>query len=181
MTSTTVSAKSEQVAGLEADERRLTARIDELTKRILSLQDESEARRLEMSQAFRDRFSKRYADLDVEKALSGYPAHHDVVVFGGVYRLRPPKQDVVLAIDRFCASPEATPLAPISAAERVLLSWFAGVGTKAEMRDISISSLSDRLSMIRKLPEQLMAKLADECSSIDSYLSVVLELELGNS
>lgn len=174
-------AKLAQAENLETEESRLDERIKNLTTRIVALQDESEARRLEMSRAYRERYSKRFADLDIKKALAGYEAYHDAKVFGAVYRLQPPNQALMLEVDRFGAKPDPADLGPVSAAERMVLGWLAGVGAEGEIRPLRATGLADRLRMIRKLPEQLLAKLADECGAIDSYLNVVLELELGNS
>jgi len=178
---THIEAKRVNVIAMEDEAKNLDARLTSLTQRIVSLQDEAEKRRIDMSKAYRERLQARFSDLDVSKALSGYEAFHDAIVLGSVYRLRAPKQAQSLEVDKFSASPVPATLGPISATERMLLSWLIGVGVVGEVRTLLEHGLPARLEMIRKLPEALLVKLADECSSIETYLNVVLELELGKS
>jgi hypothetical protein len=170
--------KAQEVALLD-EKKALEDRITQLTKRLLALQDEAEQRRIEMSKAFRDQHAKRFPKLDVAKALGGYPAGHDATICGAVYLLRPPSQGHALAAEKFGAKPEPADLAPVTPNERILIAWLAGVGNGNEMRELQNLPERDRLLLIRRLPQPVLAKLADECASIETYLSISLELELG--
>ena len=168
----------DQVAQGQMEVADLEAELDRLSKRVLELGDAAEARRREMRSSFRKKHEGRYADLDVVKSLAGYPAHHTVTIFGAQYRLSPPVQQSVAEVDRYSQT-AAAELRPTTS-ESMLLMWLSAVGADGEFRDLKVLPPKDRLSNIRSLPEVILSKLAEECATLQTYLNVVLEEELGN-
>lgn len=169
-------ARQEHIELLEQEAKRLEERIQALNHRILSLQEEADQRRRDMVRAFRDRYAAKFKDFDAKRALAGYTVEHEISVFGASYVVSPPMQADISDVD-IGIQKEGLQVTP---SERILLCWLDAVGVKPDLARLSDRPLKERLALIRKLPEQMILKLAEECSALDTYLGAVLEIELGN-
>jgi len=171
-------AKAAKLDRLQLDEKQLDELIAERTERLVSLTAQSDQLRKDLALAYRDRFAPRYANFDVARSLAGYPVTHSVVIFGAAYAIQPPSQSAMHAAAAVARKGGAT---SITQAEEVLLAWLVSVGAEGgEMRPLNPENLEDKLPLIRKMPELVVTKLAEECANLQTYLNVCLEHELGN-
>jgi hypothetical protein len=169
----------------QQNETALAAEVEQRRARLTALSVENEELRKETQKKFREKYADRFKDLNVGAALSGHPAQHVAVVGGAKYFLRSPMRQVLHNVEQFCAKPVDTDknnLGPVSPEEALLLAWLVCVGFESSpAKDLTATPLGDKLVLIRKLPDVLLQKLAEECHYIQAYLNVCLEMDLGNS
>lgn len=172
----------------------LTAKCLNLDAQIEALQETAQAKRQELRERFRAAHDKRFADVDYKRALVGAKTEHAVTVKTVVsFFVRAPNAATTHAVDKFISEPVApddtdrtkgTNMGPISEAERMLLGWVIGVhllaDPNAKRQEIEALAPYQRLRMVRGLPEDLIRRVAEECQLMQSWLNVVLEIELGN-
>ncbi len=176
--------KTARLEDLQTEEARLQKLIEERTKRVMALTEDAESVRKDVAASYRKKFETRFKDLDIIQALAGFPAAHTVTVFGVGYVLTPPSQGTVHAAEKFAANPvfEQNNFGPLRAEELTLMGWLTAVradsGQETKLTD---KAYHERLTGIRRLPEVLLSRLAEECVNIQTYLNVCLEAELGNS
>ncbi len=175
-------AKEQEIAKLEQT-------IAQMDIRIAALSETAEQKRTQAREAFRDKHKGRFADIDVAKALSGMPVTHKMTLAGLTYSLRIPNGDHQREIQLFVQDPvvktegdKTLDVGPISPSERQVLPWISGVATGADKaRDLAGQPIAARLKLLRTLPALTVDALARECENLETYLSVTMELELGNS
>lgn len=170
----------------------LTAKCASLDLQIEALQDTAKEKRRDLREAFRTSHEKRFADVDYKRALVGAKTEHAVTVKDVVsFFVRPPTAATIHTIDKFVAAPmdvtdpkNPTDVGPISEAEHMVLAWVIGVhllaDPSAKRQEIEPLGCSQRLRMARGLPADLIRRVAEECNLMQSWLNVVLEIELGN-
>lgn len=171
----------------------LTVKCAALDAQIEALHDTAQEKRKDLRETFRTAHEKRFADVDYKRALVGAKTEHAVTVKGVVsFFIRPPTAAVTHAIDRFITDPvdssdvsKPVNLGPVSEAESMVLAWVIGVhllaDPNAKRQEIEPLGCAQRLRMARGLPADLVRRVAEECSLLQSWLNVVLETELGNS
>lgn len=172
----------------------LTAKLTHLDTQIEALSDAAKEKRRSLREAYRASHEKRFADVDYKRALVGAKAEHAITVKGVVaFFIRAPNAATTHAVDKFISEPvitddvdrtKAINMGPVSEAERMLLAWVVGVhllaDASAKRQEIEALAPALRLRMVRGLPEDLIRRVAEECSLMQSWLNVVLEIELGN-
>lgn len=168
----------------------LEKQIQVMSLRIAALSETAEQKRTEARQAYKDKHTKRFADLDVSRALAGFPAAHRLLMGGVCYRLAVPNGEVQRQVNNFVQDPnikendKVIDFAPISLPEQRVLAWLVGLTMSAngveKDRDFSKDPIAVRLRLLRNLPIVTIDKLASECESMETFMSVSLELELGN-
>ena len=151
------------------------------------LTTEQEAARRKVRVAYRDLYATKFSAFDYKAALVGAQVVHAVTVGPATFRLSPPSAARQRAVDAFAAS-----LAPTGSdtkaktpflvgTEAVVLSWLVSVGLEGQPeRKLLDVALEVRLDQLRMFPDVLIAKLATECQTLESWLSAQLEIELGN-
>lgn len=163
-----------------------TERIAQLDRQLVALQEEREEKTRQARQAFLDANTARYADVDPVRALTGAAVKHTLTVAkAAAYRIRPPVGATTHAVNQFCV--EAGKLGPVSAEESVLLSWLVEVQLLGKddveaqpAQDLTKLPIDQRLTLLRQLPVTLQNKLADECIGMQTWLSIYLDVNLGN-
>ncbi len=169
----------------------LTLKCASLDAQIEALQEKATDKRKELREHFRVAHDKRFADVDYKRALVGAKTEHAITVKGVVsFFIRPPTAAVTHAIDKFITEPvDATDgtkpnMGPVSEAESLVLAWVIGVhllaDPNAKRQEIEPLGCAQRLRMARGLPADLIRRVAEECNLMQSWLNVVLEIELGN-
>jgi len=180
----------------ETDAKNLEQQIAATDARIAALTVESKAKRTAAQDAYIAAHKARFSDINPAMALIGAVAAHEVKLFGAGYFLSPPNGEQARQIDVFVQAPvievPATDgktvrddLGPVHPNEATLLQWLSAIQPPVEVangqkRDISKYPIAQKLKMIRTLPVQLINRLAEECEILNTYLSVVMERELGN-
>lgn len=177
-----------QIKSLEAEVSGTQQSIEGLELKLAALSEAAAEKRREVQTAYRGKHAKRFADIDPAKALSGMPSIHTVKVFDVSYALRVPNGDRQRNALMFCNDPTTKGKddvvidhGPVAAHERILLAWLDSFTMKDQKRDLAAVQPAMRLEIIRKMPPVLAGQLAGECDMLETYLNVVLELELGNS
>lgn len=182
---------------LEADLQAKTAEVAQMEKqiqamtlRIAALSSTADQKRTEARQAFKDKFAARFAGFDVPRALAGFPTFHKTTMGGVAYRLVVPNGEGQRQVNNFTQDPtikeadKVVDFAPVSLSEQRVLAWLAGLTMSSngveKDRDLSKESVAVRLRLLRNLPTITIDKLAAECDNLETFLSVSLELELGN-
>ncbi|MFA6132492.1 MAG: hypothetical protein WC869_00595 [Phycisphaerae bacterium] len=172
----------------------LTAKLAHLDAQIEALGEAAQDKRRKLREEYRAAHEKRFSDVDYKRALVGAKNEHAVTVKGVVsFFIRAPNAATTHAVDKFIAEPvlqdetdktKGTPMGPVTEAERMLMAWVVAVhllaDPSAKRQDIEQLSPGHRLRMVRGLPESLIQRVAEECSLLQSWLNVVLEIELGN-
>jgi hypothetical protein len=181
-----------QADSLSKESSALEQQIQQLELKVAALSDTAAEKRREAQQAFRARNAKRFTDIDPAKALAGLPATHAVTIAGVSYHLKVPNGEALRKVNAFAMDPvlkegsgrdtKTTDMGPVAPAERILLVWLSGISmTGQPMRPVGDQPEAARLKFLRTLPFAVAAALATECETLDTYLTVVLELEMGNS
>lgn len=172
----------------------LTAKLASLDAQIEALGEAAREKRRDLRSRYRAAHEKRFIDVDYKRALVGAKNEHAVTVAGVVsFFIRAPNAATVHGVDKFIAEPvitdeadrtKGTNMGPVSEAERMMLGWVVGVhllaDANAKRQEVEALSVGHRLRMVRGLPEDLIRRVAEECSLMQSWLNVVLEIELGN-
>jgi hypothetical protein len=183
-------AKTLEAQNLELQIKATDARIAALTVEAKAKRSEAQAKYIESHQA-------RFADVNPALALIGASSPHEVKLFGASYWLTAPSGEAARQADNFAMTPIVKALVegknveedygPVTVNEQLLVQWLTALSPPmpegapaAPKRDISKLPTPQKLKMIRTLPTQLIAKLAQECDSLNTFLSIVLERELGN-
>lgn len=181
-------------------ENRNTAIAEEVAKLALldekleALQDAAREKRQALRLAYRDAHAAHFADVDPKRALVGAKCEHAISVAGAVaFFVRPPSAAALHTIDKFIADPVAPDeadqtksldLGPVTEAERTMLAWVVGVhllaDPNAKRQELEPLAPARRLKALRGLPDNLLRRVAEECVLLQSWLNVVLEIELGN-
>lgn len=176
-----------------ADEaKKLEQELKTFEVKVAALTEEVAQKRTEAQEKFRDKYAPRFKDIDTSLALIGMPQVHKVSIGGAVYGIRPPSGEVVRQVDAFLLDPTvqavrqadgsvsaAENLGPMSRDEDVLLKWLVSVqGPGQPERQIASNPIPQRLKLIRGLPALLLRSIAGECDTLDTYLGIVLELEI---
>lgn len=159
--------------------------IDLLEGRVTALQAMGVDKRSEARRAYRDKMDKVFHTFDWKKSLAGAPIAHLYVIPGVIsFTLRPPTGGTEQLIKRFMLDPgEHT---PVSQEELIMLAWASDVqllwgDPVAPPVDLTRHTPVERLVNLRKLASQTVQSAADRAMDLKSWLSVVLEDELGNS
>jgi len=172
----------------------LTAKLAHLDTQIEALGEAAREKRKELRQTFREAHAARFADVDYKRALVGAKSEHAVTVKGVVsFFIRAPNAATTHAVDKFISEPllvdeadrtKSVNMGPVGESERMLLGWVTAVhllaDPNAKRQEVEGLNVSHRLRMIRGLPEDLIRRVAEECGLLQSWLNVVLEIELGN-
>lgn len=177
-------AKEQEIAALEKQ-------IEGMGLRVAALSDTAEEKRTEAREAFRSKHAKRFADVDVSRALAGFPAQHRFVIAGVTYILRVPNGEHLRQAMAFVQDPvvkagdKTSDIGPVALSEQRALTWLVGIaatapGAPEKVRDLAAEATAARLVILRALPAITVEALARECENLETYLSVSLELELGN-
>jgi hypothetical protein len=157
-------------------------RVTRLRAHIESQSEEIEQLRTASRSQFRKINEKRFADVDYRKALVGAPVAHEFRVAGATYSLALPTAAAQHAVQAFALDDQSRPLRPITPVELQLLASLTKVALgAAAANDLSRAPMVDKLTMMRQLPAIVLNRLADEAQTLETWLSVVLEDELGNS
>lgn len=182
------------VQDLNAQTAEQVALLATLTAKIEALGEQAQEKRRELRETFRTAHVKRFADIDPKRALIGAKTEHELSIKDVVsFYLRPPTAATTHAVDKFISEPmvadpsDATKsinLGPVGEAERMLMAWLVGVhlraDTNAKRQEVDGLPPGRRLQMLRGLPEDLIRRVAEEAGLLQSWLNVVLEIELGN-
>ena len=128
--------------------------------------------------AFREKHAATFADVEVKKALVGWPVQHRVTI-KDVFSLciQPPKAKDMRAVEALDPSLTLRPH------ETMLLAWVVSLDTSAmggPVVDLSATPLPKKLDYLRTLPELVLARLAETCADLNTYLNICLEIDLGN-
>jgi hypothetical protein len=180
-----------QADSLSKESSALEQQIQQLELKVAALSDTAAEKRREAQQAFRAKNAKRFTDVDPAKALAGLPAAHVVTMAGVGYHLKVPNGEQLRKVNAFSMDPvlkegqgrdtKTTDMGPIAPVERILLVWLSGISIPNQpIRTLADQSEAARLKFLRTLPAAVVGALASECETLDTYLTVVLELELGN-
>lgn len=165
-----------------------------LTAKIEALGEQAQEKRRELRETFRESHVRRFADIDPKRALIGAKTEHELAIKEVVsFYLRPPTAATTHAVDKFISEPnvqdpadstKTVHMGPIGEAERMLMAWLVGVHLKADVnakrQEVDGLPPGRRLQMLRGLPEDLIRRVAEEAGLLQSWLNVVLEIELGN-
>ena len=158
-------------------------RLGYLERQLDALSEETELKQEEARKAYLDRNSKRFSDVDPLRALTGAPVSHAISVGELVtYRVRPPVGSTTHSVRNFLQNPGD--LGPVSNEEGMLLGWLVEVqlhADEATPQDLAPLDMTTRLSLIRQLPAALVDRLADECLTLQTWLNVYLDQNMGNS
>ncbi|HSW50410.1 MAG TPA: hypothetical protein VLH09_09560 [Bryobacteraceae bacterium] len=161
-------------------------KIEALKGHLVNLKTQEEAARKELQAEYRRQMDKRFADVHWARALAGAPCPHRVVFAGiAAYTIQAPTAARAHEVRSYLQK-QADPAT--TEAERVVLEWGTGVQLLAESGEgkalpaISWVDLApaELLVRLRGLPEVVIAKLADECLSMQTWLAGKLEENLGN-
>ena len=174
---------------LQKESTALEQQIEGLEQKVAALSETAAEKRREAQNAFRAKNAKRFVDVDAAKALAGLPAVHVVNVMGVGYHLKVPNGEQIRKVNAFAMDPihregsgrdaKSTDLGPVSPGERILLAYLSGVSVPNQpVKDIGNLPEAARLKTIRVLASAVAAMLAAECETLDTYLTVVLELEM---
>jgi len=177
-------AKDQEIAALEKQ-------IEAMGLRIAALSDTAEEKRTEARVAYRSKHAKRFADVDVSRALAGFPTQHRLTMANVTYILRVPNGEHLRQVQSFVQDPivkagdKTTDLSPIAPSEQRVLAWLTGIaavapGAPEQVRDLATGPVAARLTILRALPAVTVEALARECENLEAFLSISLELELGN-
>lgn len=165
-----------------------------LTAKVEALGEQAQEKRRELRETFREAHVKRFGDIDPKRALIGAKTEHELAIKDVVsFYLRPPTAATTHAVDKFIGEPnvadpadstKSLSLGPVGEAERMLMAWLVGVHLRADVtakrQEVDGLSPGRRLQMLRGLPEDLIRRVAEEAGLLQSWLNVVLEIELGN-
>ena len=166
------------------DEQRLQL----LDEKINALSVEMSEKRARLQEEYRRSYEKRFKGIDPKRALVGARAEHRIPVGGiATYTIVVPSGQRTHEVSKFVQeAPED--LTPISQAEGILLGWLSevqlhGSGGEADQppQKLLEKPAAKRLQLIRALPEQTINRLAEECNTLQTWLNIILEQELGNS
>jgi hypothetical protein len=172
----------------------LTAKLANLDAQIEALGEAAQEKRKTLREKYREAHASRFADIDYKRALVGAKCEHAVTVKGVVaFFIRAPNAATTHAVDKFISEPllpdpsdrtKSVSMGPVGEAERMLMGWVIAVhllaDPAAKRQEVEALSEAHRLKMIRGLPEDLIRRVAEEASLLQSWLNVVLEIELGN-
>jgi hypothetical protein len=187
-------------AALAKELQALEIRNKELNERAAALRAENTAKRQQVQDAFIERNKERFADLDAGAALIGLGGEHAVKFNGAIFALSVPSGEQQRTVENFAIDPtvskqkkvdggtaeEKVDYGPVNQQEVILLQWVAAFtppilnGQPIPKRDLTKAPLHTRLEMLRSLPAPLIRRLAEECDTLNTYLSIYLERNLGN-
>lgn len=187
-------------AALKKELEALEIRNKELSERAAALRAENTAKRQQVQDSFIDRNKERFADLDAGAALIGLGGEHAVKFNGATFSLAVPSGEQQRAVENFAIDPVVTKqkknetgsveekidYGPVNQQEVILLQWVASFtppvvnGQPIPKRDLTKAPIHVRLEMLRSLPAPLIRRLAEECDTLNTYLSIYLERNLGN-
>lgn len=175
-----------QAKAQDLERAALEKQIEQMELKITALSDTATRKRQEAQNAFRAKHAKRFTDVDPGKALSGLQVVHTVTIFDVAYALRVPNGEHQRAAQMFAMDPmvkendKTIDVGPVTKDERTLICWLTSVSMKGQAKDLAAATPAVRLKLLRTLPPVLLSQLAAECELLETFLSVVLELELGN-
>jgi hypothetical protein len=169
----------------EAKLATLKSQLTSLDNQLTALTAEAAEKRKAMRAAYRAQHEKDFADLPWQRALLGMDVQHTITLPGVMaVTVRVPTGAIRRAIESFLQGADEK-LKPISLSEVDLLAWVTSVHLLADPNarpvDLRALDLAVRLERLRALPDMLINRVAGQCATLSSYLSVVMEMELGNS
>jgi len=186
--------ENSEVDGLKQEAASLEAQLERYTQQIAVLNDAVSQKRREAQEAYRKRYADTYKDVDVPKALTGAATRHTFAIGLATYAVVPPSGEAARNVLSFVNEPTArvrqadgtyvaTDLGPVSLAEVYVLKWLVELGMtgSGQARKMDGMPIPDRLRHIRQMPEQTINHIAERCKTLETYLNVCLELDLGNS
>lgn len=163
-------------------------RLELLEEKINGLSVATAEKRAKLQEEYRRNYETRFKDVDAKRALVGAPARHRIPISDiAAYTIAVPNGQRSHEVSKFIQNaPEE--LTPISSGEGMLMAWLvevqlgAGAGGEAQApQKLAEKPPAMRLQLIRALPEQTLNRLAEECNTLQVWLNIVLEQELGNS
>lgn len=176
-----------EVHNLLAEAKSNKERVEKLDAQIAALSEETERKHQEARQAYLDRYRDRFSDIDPVRALAGAPQLHTFKVGNlSAYRVQLPTGNTTHAVRQLVQN--AGNLGPVSNDEVTVVSWLQEVELLPQdgedgpgPQKLQDLPAPDRLKLIRGLPTSLLERLADECVTLQTWLNVYLEENLGNS
>lgn len=153
-------------------------RLSALEMRIAALSEDNAEAMTKGRLAFREKHAPTFADVDVKKVLVGFPVQHRVTIKDVfAVNIQPPTAKQMRAV-------EALDLAlAVRPHEAALLAWATEIDTTAmggQKVNIGSLELTKKLEYLRTLPDMVLARLAEVCVDLNTYLNVCLEIDLGN-
>lgn len=166
--------------------------IDELDRRIVALTAEGDGKRKEARAVYRRaREEKQFKDFPWARALAGSPVDHAMQLPSVVrVTMRPPTGERLAEFHTWHSKmmTDASKLLPLSGEEMTVLTWVNTIqqlapqanGEMPPVVELKFHDYIVRLGNFRKLPVQLVRRIAVEANELESWLGVVMEDELGN-
>lgn len=169
-----------QLVELHRKETELLEQKSKLELRVSALSAEVDALRKDMQLAFRKKYEPRFSDINYKHALIGGRVKHTIKISDiAEYYVTLPSGKTWSEVAAFRKT-----AADLTEAEYTLLAFLVGAtmtAANAPTQDFSTYPLDKKLEVIRSMSTLMVQVVADECASLQAWLNVVLELELGNS
>lgn len=165
----------------------VSTKIDLLKGHLANLKAQSDVSRKELQDEYRKRMDTRFSDVSWARALAGAPCKHKVSFTGIMaFEVQAPSAKRTHDVRSYLQqSNDAATTEP----ERIVLEWVQSIQLLQETGDGKLPAavawaelpLGSLLERVRQLPEVSIAKVADECVSMQTWLAGKLEDNLGNS
>lgn len=163
-----------KLVAVTASKERLAA----LDMRIAALSEDTTEKVSQLRLAHRAKYGDEFSDIDTKKALIGFPVRHSMKIEGLMsIGLQPPSAKLSRAVEALRLD------SAIQNHEAVLLGWVVEVDTTpAGGVKVPLDSLdlTKKLEFLRTVSDLLLARIAATCEDLSAYLSVCLEIDLGN-
>jgi len=193
----------EQKLALEVELANLTSEISGLEKRkneldgkVAALSNANRDKMRTAQDAFIARHGKRFEDIDLGAAIIGLGGEHVFKIKDIAFMLAVPSGEHQRQVQAFAMDPTMivdqmgqkvkVNLGPIEHHEMLLLQWVTKFqppmvgGKPIALRNFANVPIASRLAVLRPLPLPLLGAVADECQTMNSYVNIFLERELGN-
>lgn len=202
-----LAAKEAELASMKKRFSEVQAELTRYGNQLAAMSEDADKARKETHRVYRERHNQRFSDLNYKSALIGGRTRHTITIGGMArYFIALPNGHVWSKVNAFVdnpvtAAPEPTPfpqdmaagpkpgtaLGKVTDAERSLLAFLVGVQQVAEAPnpqppevDLSSLPLWKKLDHIRTMPEMTTVRLAEEAFTMQAWLNIILEAELGN-
>lgn len=167
-----------QLAASETDRGQV------LDERLAAMSAENDEKATAARTRYRDKLAGRYSEFDWKRAMAGAPAEYTFKVPGiASYYLRPPsgaKLHTIRALASSKAEKDA-PLLPMTEDEFTVVAWATAVALPDGTRRDLPTDTAERLTLLRGLPAATISRISEECSTLQTWMNVQLELSLGES
>lgn len=155
--------------------------IDFLDEQIDLHSDAAEDKRVQARKAAMEHYGREFQDFNWKAALAGGNVDAKISVAGvSDFLLRVPNGSVTDEVDKFVRGLKD----PVREEEKIALAWVVGVhNTAAGAQPVQLlgQTLEARLSQLRAWPRLVIDAVADRCITLNTWLQLVLEDQLGNS